>query len=73
MYMPTGSTDQEDLESNSSVDGDWRIGPNPQGNVIGLSSQGGNRTSLETRDIRDEYCYYLFTNGQVSWQWDKTS
>lgn len=71
--MPTGSTDQQGLESNSSVDGDWRIGPNPQGNVVGLSSQGGNRTSLETRDIRDEYCYYLFTNGHVSWQWDKTS
>lgn len=44
MYMPTGSTDQEDLESNSSVDGDWHSGPNPQGNVIRLSSQGGNRT-----------------------------
>lgn len=73
MYMPTGSTDQEDLESNSSVDGDRRIGPNPQGNVIGLSSQRGNRTNLETRDIRDEYCYYLFTNGHVSLQWDKTS
>lgn len=40
MYMPTGSTDQEDLESNSSVDGDWRIDPYPQGNVIGFIKSG---------------------------------
>lgn len=44
MYMPTGSTDQDDLESNTPVDVDWRIDPYPQGNVIRLSSQGGNRT-----------------------------
>lgn len=29
--MPTGSTDQEDLESNTPVDVDWRIDPYPQG------------------------------------------
>lgn len=35
MYMPTGSIDQENLERNNSVS-DWRSGPTPQGNCIGL-------------------------------------
>lgn len=73
MYMLIGSIDQEDLESNFLVDGDRCIGFNFQGNVIGLLSQGGNRISLEIRDICDEYCYYLFINGYVFLQWDKIS
>ncbi|XP_062571585.1 uncharacterized protein LOC134233621 [Saccostrea cucullata] len=73
VYMPTGSMDCEDFEKISIIQGDWRRGPTPQGNFIALSSQGGNRTSIGTREIRDEFCDYFFTNGQVTWQWDKTN
>lgn len=58
--MP-GRVDRQDLESNSSVNANWRSGPYLQGYIIGLSSQGGNRRSLKTRDIRDEFCNKLIT------------
>ncbi|XP_062602287.1 uncharacterized protein LOC134263958 [Saccostrea cucullata] len=73
VYMPTGSMDCEDFEKISIIQGDWRRGPTPQGNFIALSSQGGNRTNIGTREIRDEFCDYFFTNRQVTWQWDKTN
>ena len=35
-----------------------------------LSNQEGNRTRIENREIRDEFCNYFISSGQVSWQWE---
>jgi hypothetical protein len=38
------------------------------GNLGGLSQQGSNRSTVEAREIREEICDYVNTNGQVPWQ-----
>jgi hypothetical protein len=65
-YMPHGSIDSEDLENHNITEGEWRNGPTPHNNFFNLSNQGGNRTRIENREIRDEFCNYFISSGQVS-------
>jgi len=37
---------------------------------VNLSSQGDNRTRIENREIRDEFCDNFISSGQASWQWE---
>ena len=38
--------------------------------MVGLMPQGGNRTTVEARAVRDEICDYFNFDGQVPWQWN---
>lgn len=38
--------------------------------MTAILQQGGNRSTLEARYIRDELNDYFNTNGQVPWQWN---
>ena len=37
---------------------------------VNFVQQGGNRNNTDARAVRDKFCDYLNTNGQVKWQWD---
>ena len=37
---------------------------------VNFIQQGGNRNNTDARAVRDEFCDYFNTNGQVEWQWD---
>jgi len=37
---------------------------------VNFVQQGGNRNNTDARAVRDEFCDYFNTNGQVEWQWD---
>ena len=65
-YMSHESIDSEDLENHNITEGEWRNGPTPHNNFFNLSNQGGNRTRIENREIRDEFCNYFISSGQVS-------
>ena len=70
IYMPDGSVDREDAQTHTVMEGDWRNDPSPNHNFVHLSVQGGNRSGADLRGIRDEFCEYFNTNGQVPWQWE---
>ena len=38
--------------------------------MTAILQQGGNTSTQEAREIRDELCDYLNTNGQIPWQWN---
>lgn len=64
--------DEEDIE-NGSENGSMNFGTWRQeiGNDLpGLAQQSGNRSSNNVREIREEFCDYFKTNGQVAWQWN---
>ena len=50
--------------------GEWRHNPNAQ--IPSVCLQGCNRSSVQAREIREEFldCFITVTNGQVDWQWD---
>lgn len=48
--------------------GEWRHNPNAQ--LPSVCLQGSNRSSIQAREIREEFLDYFITNGQVDWQWD---
>ena len=53
------------------IDAEWRQNA---GNCLpNILQQGGNRSTLEAREIRDKLCDYFNTNGEVSWEWDAIS
>ena len=68
MYSPPGTFDEEKRNTGIFSDGSWR----EQGPVTfrGITPQSDNRTAADARDIRDEFCDYFTTNGQVPWQWE---
>jgi hypothetical protein len=37
---------------------------------VNFVQQGGNRNNTDARAVRDKFCDYFNTNGQVEWQWD---
>jgi hypothetical protein len=37
---------------------------------VNFVQQGGNRNNTDARAVRDQFCDYFNTNGQVEWQWD---
>ena len=47
--------------------GEWRHNPNAQ--LPSVCLQGSNRSSIQAREIREEFLDYFITNGQVDWQW----
>ncbi|XP_062575927.1 uncharacterized protein LOC134237799 [Saccostrea cucullata] len=67
-YIGPGMIDEEDTENGTMNYGIWRheMGTN----LPGLIRQCGNRSSNDVREIREEFCDYFNTNGQVSWQWE---
>lgn len=67
-YTPPGSVDQEDLESNRVIPGEWRS--ENRNNLTPLEQQGSNRYSLNAKSVRDEFMTYFNTNGKVEWQWE---
>ena len=66
IYSPPESFDRE-TEAGDITEADWRRTPN---SMAGLPQQGGNRTPMDAREIRDELCEYFNTAGQVPWQWN---
>lgn len=67
-YLGPGMVDEEDIENGSVNFGTWR--QEIRNDLPGLTQQSGNRSSNDVREIREEFCDYFNTNGQVSWQWD---
>lgn len=59
--------DQENTDTGFATQAEWRQNGPGMG---GLLPQGGNRTTLEARDVRDELCDYFNSDGQVPWQWN---
>lgn len=47
---------------------EWRHNPNAQ--LLSVCLQGSNRSSIQAREIREEFLDYFITNGQADWQWD---
>lgn len=67
LYTPTEYMDQENTDTGFVTQAEWRQnGPG----MVGLLPQGGNRTTLEARDVRDELCDCFNSDGQVPWQWN---
>ena len=60
-----------DREINGTVvEAEWRQNAG-NGNILAnILQQGGNRSTLEAKEIRDELCEYFNTDGQVPWQWN---
>ncbi|KAK3924292.1 Protein ALP1-like [Frankliniella fusca] len=66
MYTPANMLDLED-EIGGRVDyGDYRE-ENASG-LVGLHNQGGNRHADSALELRDRWCAYFNTVGQVPWQ-----
>jgi len=66
IYSPPDYIDRENQEI--VIDAEWRQNA---GNCLpNILQQGGNRSTLEAREIRDKLCDYFNTNGEVPWQWD---
>lgn len=63
VFMPDGSIDSDNTL------GDWRHEKQCEC-FERLTLQGGNRYTGEGRSVRDEFCDYFNSNGQVPWQWD---
>lgn len=55
IYMPHGSTDEEDLETHRVTPGHWRQGAEPQG-WTPMDKQGSNHHSTRAKEIRDYLC-----------------
>ena len=64
IYTPPEFIDRE--INGTVVEAEWRQNAG-NGNIL---QQGGNRSTLEAREIRDELCEYFNTDGQVPWQWN---
>jgi hypothetical protein len=63
LYTPPGSFDEDERP------GEWRNETRPN-SVSNCAQQSGNRNSTDARNVRDEFCDYFNTNGQVPWQWE---
>jgi hypothetical protein len=66
IYSPPQYIDRENCENGLITKAEWRQVHN--GNLRGLSQQGSNRSTVEAREILEEICDYVNTNGQVPWQ-----
>ncbi|XP_068092062.1 putative nuclease HARBI1 [Hyperolius riggenbachi] len=63
-YCPPNSVDQEDIQTGTIVEGEWRSGPNMS---AWQPMVGHNSTTLAKRN-RDQYMNYFCSTGAVSWQ-----
>ena len=63
VYSPDGTFDKD------NTPGEWRANVGPS-NMENFVQQGGNRNRSDARGVRDEFCDYFNSNGQVPWQWD---
>ena len=66
LYTPAEYLDRENRDTGDVTQAEWR---QHEAGMAGLSPQGGNRTTLQARVVRDELCDYFNTEGQVPWQW----
>jgi hypothetical protein len=68
IYSPPQYIDRENCENGLIIEAEWRQVHND--NLRGLSQQGSNRSTVEAREMREEICDYVNTNGQVPCQWN---
>jgi hypothetical protein len=70
IYAPPEFIDRE--INGTVVEAEWRQNAG-NGNILAnILQQGGNRSTLEANEIRDELCEYFNTDGQVPvpWRWN---
>lgn len=69
IYTPQESFDRE--INGTIIEADWRQMAGNNG-LPNIQQQGGNKSTTEAREIRDELCDFFNTNGQVPcmWQWN---
>ena len=68
IYSPPQYIDRENCENGLIIEAEWRQVHTD--NLRGLSQQGSNRSTVEAREMREEICDYVNTNGQVPCQWN---
>ena len=66
-YTPRGIVDMEDMNTGAICKGSWRADGLEDG-MYPLGAPPTNAYAREARRIRDEFCEYFYTDGQVSWQ-----
>lgn len=64
-YTPPSLVDQEDTETGQLIHGAWREEPECMRPIAASSDRN---SSLQAKQVREEYCSYFNTNGAVSWQ-----
>ena len=67
-FFRPGMLEEEDCERGTVNFGSWR--QEMGGDLPGLRQQCGNHSGNDAREIREEFCDYFNTNGQVYWQWE---
>jgi len=67
MYSPINDLDREDTETGDVILGNWRRMNSGLGTER-IGQIGSNTYQNEAKQIRDQYCDYFNTDGQVSWQ-----
>lgn len=70
IYAPPEFIDRE--INGTVVEAEWKQNAG-NGNILAnILQQGGNRSTLEANEIRDELCEYFNTDGQVPvpWRWN---
>ena len=66
-YTPAGSFDSEEIESGRIILGRWRFNGVDE-SMPSVSIVGSNNHSQNCKEIRERYCEYFYTVGQVPWQ-----
>ena len=64
---PAGSFYSEDIESGQIIPGSWRLNGADE-SMHPVNVVGSNNHSQNCKNIREKYCEYFNTFGQIPWQ-----